>query len=118
MKLYPFMFIALSLLGCDRATSETTAQTAPISGKGAMPDVEIDHRELEGTVAERLPAGHYTYLSVHTEGGPQWVVTLGEGEAVGTEVTVKSFGLRRAFRSRRLDRTFDELRFGVVRPAT
>lgn len=119
MKLTPIVLIAL-LTGCATEPPPDGAKppAAPDHAKGAMPAVDADRSELSGTVAERLSAGSYTYLSVKTADGPHWVVTLGEGEAVGTAVTVHSFGIRRAFRSRRLDRTFDELRFGIVRPAS
>ena len=85
--------------------------------KGAMPAVDTDRSELSGTVAERLSAGPYTYMSIECDDGRYWVVTLGSGEQVGSTVNVKSFGFRYGFRSRRLDRTFDELRFGIVHPA-
>jgi len=120
MKLNPTIALIGALLGgcADEPAAGHTAQAATRTTEGAMPAVETDHRRLSGTVAERLSAGSYTYLSVKTADGPHWVVTLGEGQAVGTAVTVRSFGIRRAFRSRHLDRTFDELRFGIVRPAS
>lgn len=126
MKLTTMPLLVL-LVGCAQEPSapgpaktskgpQSTESAMPT--KGAMPAVETDRSELNGRVVERLSAGSYTYLSVKTVDGPLWVVTLGDGEAVGTAVTVKSFGIRREFRSRRLERTFDELRFGIVRPAS
>ena len=71
---------------------------------------------LRGTVIERIKAGGYTYLALSTpqQRERQWVVTLGRGEPLGAEVKVRSFGRRLQFYSRRLDRTFPELTFGIV----
>lgn len=119
--------ILLLLVGCAQephapgpapSKGDAASTEGAVPAEGRMPAVETDRSELNGYVAERLSAGSYTYLSVKTADGPHWVVTLGKGEAVGTAVTVKSFGIRREFRSRHLDRTFDELRFGIVRPAS
>jgi hypothetical protein len=75
-----------------------------------------DHGPLEGRVAERLAAGSYTYLALAVPGRaePRWVVTLGAGEPRGTQVKVRSFGQRSDFYSRRLQRSFSELVFGIV----
>ncbi|HEX6244305.1 MAG TPA: hypothetical protein VFZ61_25485 [Polyangiales bacterium] len=71
---------------------------------------------LQGTVVERIKAGGYTYLALSTpeQRDRRWVVTLGRGEPLGAEVKVRSFGRRLQFYSRRLDRTFPELTFGIV----
>lgn len=75
-----------------------------------------DAAPLTGVVVERIKAGGYTYLALSAAQGaePRWVVTLGRGEALGSQVKVRSFGHRRDFYSRRLDRTFPELTFGIV----
>jgi len=72
-----------------------------------------------GRVVALRPAGPYTYASIDVgEGRNRWVVMLRAGDlATGDRVVVKSFGTQRAFRSRRLGMTFDELVFGVVRRA-
>ena len=77
-----------------------------------------DDREFTGIVRERLPAGTYVYLGVESERGLRWVATTGSTAALGTHVHVQSMGTRRDFHSRRLDRSFDELVFGVVVPST
>lgn len=70
---------------------------------------------FDGVVEERLEAGSYAYLAVRTaDARLRWVATMGEGRPLGTHVVVRSMGTRTDFRSRRLDRTFSELVFGVV----
>lgn len=76
-----------------------------------------DLAPVVGVVEERLAAGSYTYLAVRPDGGsPMWAVTLGSGQPVGARVSVRSFGRRTEFTSRRLQRTFPVLVFGVVSP--
>jgi hypothetical protein len=71
--------------------------------------------QLVGVVAEHLPAGGYTYLWVEPEHGePRWVVTMRRDVDAGDRVRVDSLGSRHDFYSRRLDRRFAELVFGVV----
>jgi hypothetical protein len=76
----------------------------------------VDAAPLIGRVVERLDAGSYTYLAlkIPEASTPAWVVTLGDGQRLGSQVKVRSFGRRRDFYSRRLDRTFPELVFGIV----
>lgn len=66
-----------------------------------------------GVVAERLPAGKYTYLRL-AGAEPFWIATLGPGAAPGAAVEIKSFACSQDFHSRRLDRRFATLHFGVV----
>lgn len=71
--------------------------------------------QLVGVVAEHLPAGGYTYLWIEPEQGePRWVVTMRRDVGAGDRVRVDSLGSRHDFYSRRLDRRFAELVFGVV----
>ena len=86
------------------------------SGPPAMdPPGPLD-AAFTGEVVERLPAGSYCYLQVQTDNGrSHWVATVGKGHPIGTAVRVKSMGVREAFRSRRLERTFERLLFGIVR---
>lgn len=72
---------------------------------------------LTGTVQERIPAGPYTYLRVRSAEHDVWVVGLTAGSPRSDAVRVTVVGRADAFRSRRLQRTFDELLFGIVRPA-
>ncbi len=70
---------------------------------------------LRGRVIEVLPAGGYTYFALEAGDGPRWVVTATDGVAPGAHVEVKNMGTRRAFRSKRLGRSFEALVFGSVR---
>ncbi|MDB4985019.1 MAG: hypothetical protein JWN04_197 [Myxococcaceae bacterium] len=75
-----------------------------------------DERVLTGRVVQRLVAGSYTYLGVQpADTRPlQWAVTLGRGQPLGSEVRVRTLGTKSDFYSRRLERSFAELRFGIV----
>ncbi|WP_437967141.1 hypothetical protein WMF04_47620 [Sorangium sp. So ce260] len=97
------------------AEGMTAGQAPPGSPLGALARSAADLAPVIGTVEERLPAGSYTYLSVRPDSGaPLWAVTLGGGHPVGARVSLRSFGRRTDFASRRLQRTFPVLVFGVV----
>ena len=75
----------------------------------------VDERPIEGRVEQRLAAGGYTYLALRTRAEePLWAVTMGSGAPPGTRVRVRSMGHSENFYSRRLDRTFSLLVFGIV----
>lgn len=67
-----------------------------------------------GVVEQTLEAGPYSYLAVRSRDELRWVVIMGEPRALGTSVAIRDMGVRQNFYSRRLDRTFDELAFGVI----
>ncbi len=73
-----------------------------------LADVEPSAARLAGRVVEVLPAGDYTYFRL-AEGG--WAVAMGRGPAVGERIDARVFAEKRDFRSRRLERTFDVVRF-------
>lgn len=95
-------------------TSAPTRVTSPLAD---ISPAAAEDREFTGIVRERLPAGTYVYLGVESDRGLRWVATTGSTAAIGAHVHVQSMGTRRDFHSRRLDRSFDELVFGVVVPA-
>lgn len=119
---------------CDPAVSPTQAEPAVSSTKaepvasasadggsvhasplGALVPPAPGEERLVGVVAERLPAGGYTYLWIEPEhGDSRWVVTMRRDVGAGDRVRVDSLGSRHDFYSRRLDRRFAELVFGVV----
>jgi hypothetical protein len=108
--------------GCAETPVEEAADAAASLAltKNPFSDVEPPRPEevaLRGEVREVLRAGSYTYLSIACEDGDaRWVVTMRRGFSAGDRVDVKNMGTRRAFHSKRLGRTFEELVFGVVRP--
>lgn len=98
------------------------AAAAVVATKNPFAEVDPPRKgdeKLTGRIVEILRAGSYTYASVQPdEGEARWVVTMRRGLSTGQEVDVKNMGTQRAFRSKRLGRTFDELIFGIVRPVT
>jgi hypothetical protein len=107
------LLLTLSFALPGEAASAQAAAASP----GGMPFSRLlAPEQLTGEVVELLPAGSYLYVRLREPGGGTiWVATLREALALGpAEVTV--FGWREAFVSRRLDRTFERLAFGVVHP--
>jgi hypothetical protein len=98
------------------------AAAAVVASKNPFAEVDPPREgdeKLHGRIVEILRAGSYTYAAVQPdEGEARWVVTMRRGLSAGQEVDVKNMGTQRAFRSKRLGRTFDELIFGIVRPVT
>ena len=117
---WSWLFAAL-LLGCEavtpasaRAPAEATERAATTIPLGELRPPAPGEAELVGVVEERLAAGSYTYLAVRVGETQHWVATMGPGREPGERVKVRSMGTRTDFFSRRLDRTFSELVFGVV----
>lgn len=114
--------LALLVAACGAAEPPIakTVEATPTNGPplaGIAPVADAD-RDFEGIVRERLPAGSYLYLAVEHGDRMRWIATTGSDAELGTRVRVQSMGVRHDFHSRRLDRSFDELVFGVVSPAT
>jgi hypothetical protein len=100
--------LTLSLM-LSLMVSGGTATANPLA-KAAQESLEV-----QGVVAERLPAGSYTYLRIQGKTA-LWLATMGPGAAVGQAVTAKSFARADDFQSRRLKRRFEVLHFGTVTP--
>ena len=102
----------------DRPSS-AAGHAEPLGAMAASPLGQLsrsaaDRALIAGRVEERLPAGSYTYVAVRAGEALTWAVTLGDAPPVGTPVQVRSMGRRTNFHSRRLERTFPELVFGIV----
>ena len=134
------LVLAVAAVGCDPAGREPGDGPEPAAERAAKPEVAggsvqssaseangsanplgglvppaPGQEQLVGVVAEHLPAGGYTYLWIEPEQGePRWVVTMQRDVDAGDRVRVDSLGSRHDFYSRRLDRRFAELVFGVV----
>ena len=94
------------------APGETPAQANPLA---SLVRSALDEPPLFGRVEERISAGSYTYLALRTEReGLRWTVTRGRGEPEGTAVQVRSLGFSPRFYSKRLQRAFPNLVFGIV----
>jgi hypothetical protein len=117
------ILVILALTGCPGAPEPESTGSPP----GATPagranplfgaaEPAATERTFAGRVLERLPAGGYSYLAVDRgdSSPPTWVATMGRGAEVGTRVRVEGFAAQDQFHSRRLDRRFDRIVFGVV----
>jgi hypothetical protein len=116
------ILVILALTGCGKAPeaepsgpppdAQPALRANPLTAATEPSDAE---RNFAGNVVERLDAGGYTYVAVDRgEGRSTWVATMGRGAEVGTRVRVEGFGVKEDFHSRRLDRRFERIVFGVV----
>ena len=92
--------ILAALLGC---ASTGASPLGAITRTPEAPDVD-------GTVAEVVPAGGYAYLRVDE----RWYATFDRGLAVGDTVVLDPIGRAEGFYSRRTGLTFDTLWFASV----
>jgi hypothetical protein len=108
---------ALSL-GAACGAEAPANPNAAAAGVASPPFERLNEpRRFSGVVREVLAAGSYGYVRVESDTGDRWVATLGSRSVVGSAVDVTVFGARDTFHSRRLDRWFSPLGFGVVRAA-
>ena len=92
-----------------------TGSVRPVASANPLGSLTAERLTFDGGVIERLAAGSYTYLRVAGDDGEErWIVVVGEGEAPGVRVRVRSFGARSAFHSKRLERSFDLLHFALT----
>ena len=68
--------------------------------------------DVEGRVAEVIPAGSYAYLRV----GDAWFATLDHQLSVGDPVHLDPVGKAATFVSKRTGHTFQDLWFAAVSP--
>ena len=88
------------------------AATAPASEPGAAPAKAMGG--LTGAVVETMDSGGYTYILLDTSGGKKWAAVGMTPVKVGQQVTVAGPTLMKGFKSKTLDRTFDEIYFGTL----
>jgi len=69
---------------------------------------------LTGAVVETMDSGGYTYILLDTSGGKKWAAVGMTPVKVGQQVTVAGPTLMKGFKSKTLDRTFDEIYFGTL----
>ncbi|KYF82009.1 hypothetical protein [Sorangium sp. So ce388] len=114
LTVFAALFVALAWR-LDRPSSAAGPLDAVAANPlGQLSRSAADRASVAGRVEERLPAGSYTYVAVRDGEALTWVVTLGDAPPPGTPVQVRSMGRRTDFHSRRLERTFPELVFGIV----
>ncbi|MBM4130753.1 hypothetical protein FJ250_06960 [bacterium] len=123
MKKLPFisplfvLALTAALAGCgDKAggnaqatTGGQPAATAAGDQAAAMPAARPG--TWQGTVAETMDSGGYTYVLLDTGAQKIWCATTQTPVAVGDQVTVPQGQLMVDFRSATLDRTFPEIYF-------
>ncbi|HET6584255.1 MAG TPA: hypothetical protein VFG69_12420 [Nannocystaceae bacterium] len=113
------LLAVVPFVACDDAPrSSPPPEPAPVAARTGSPLGELTPARSDepwlGVVETRLAAGSYTYLAVRDATALRWVATTGAGVPEGSPVSVRSYGTRKDFYSRRLDRSFAELEFGMI----
>lgn len=101
-------------LEAPEALEETPEAEAPAAAAAApqlAPGEQLVPGSLVGTVRETMDAAGYTYLRVEEGERSHWVAALQMDVEVGDRVEIAGGSAIRDFRSRTLDRTFDQIIF-------
>ncbi len=88
------------------------AVKASPSDPAAVPVPEVGR--LSGAVVETMDSGGYTYMKLKTTGGEKWAAVSKSAVKVGQEVTISGPTLMKGFKSKSLERTFEEIYFGAL----
>lgn len=97
--------------------SKTVPPMASDSGKPTTPPAAQPKSgvqppvPLRGTVKETMASGGYTYILLTTEQGEVWAAAQQLAVAVGDEVELGGMMPMRDFKSKTLNRTFEEIQF-------
>ena len=112
---------AVSALSCKdppRATPAPAASEvteADTAGAPAGSAVRAAAVTLEGKVVETIPVNNYTYINIDTGTGKAWAAVPKADVAVGAQVAVENAMKMSNFHSPSLNRSFEEIYFGVLR---
>ncbi len=105
----------LSLAALATACTKTKEpEKQPLGEAAAAP--ATGSNTLVGTVLEQLPASPYTYIKLKTDKGDVWAAVPETKFDVGAKVTVYNTLAMGKFESKTLNRTFDEVYFGMLTP--
>ena len=106
-----FLLVLMGLAGAAMAAPLVGAASLPEApGRAAIP-IAQDNLPNGGEVGETIAAGSYTYLQVVRDGSATWLAIPRREIAVGSQVRYGQGSLMKAFYSKSLDRTFDEVFF-------
>lgn len=108
------LLLATAVVGCQSKTPEP-AKVPLGQAPAAVPATGDD---LTGPVLEQLNAPPYIYLRIKTSKGEVWAAVPGAKIENGAVVTVFNPMLMSKFESKSLKRTFDEVYFGTLAPAS
>jgi hypothetical protein len=108
------LLLATAVVGCQSKTPEPAK--VPLGQAPAAAAATSD--DLTGPVLEQLNAPPYIYLRIKTSKGEVWAAVPGAKIENGAVVTVFNPMLMSKFESKSLKRTFDEVYFGTLAPAS
>ena len=108
------LLLATAVVGCQSKTPEPAK--VPLGQAPAAAPATSD--DLTGPVLEQLNAPPYIYLRIKTSKGEVWAAVPGAKIENGAVVTVFNPMLMTKFESKSLKRTFDEVYFGTLAPAS
>ena len=112
MSRYFFSLIAFSFIlgGCTAETQDANAKS-PTPEKAAAQAANDSPLPFSGEVAETMDAGGYTYVLVKEDKKELWAAARKFKVEKGDDVVVGQGSLMKAFTSKTLKRTFDEIWF-------
>ena len=121
MKKLPFLsplfvfVLAVALTGCGEkaggnAQATSSSNSAQAAAQTAAKPAAIPN-SWQGTVAETMDSGGYTYVLLDTGDQKLWCATNATPVAVGDKVTIPMGQMMTDFRSTTLDRVFPEIYF-------
>ena len=116
----PVLLAAAAILGlqsCKSKGSEAVV-AAPTQSGTAAPAAPAGAEAITGTVLERIDAAPYCYLRLKTAKGEVWAAVPEAKIEKGAEVTLATPMLMNNFESKTLKRTFPEIYFGNLGPAS
>lgn len=120
-----FMLSALCAVSALSCKDPPRATPAPAASEVAVADTAAPAASaaraaavtLEGKVVETIPVNNYTYLNIDTGTGKAWAAVPKADVAVGAQVAVENAMKMSNFHSPSLNRSFEEIYFGVLRGA-
>ncbi len=109
------LLMLVSLAGCSESTNSSAA-TAPGNAAQAQTSAAVETTSSRparntGTVMSNQMAGGYSYLEVDVDGAVFWLATSVSGAKPGDRVAWKDHAVMTNFKSKALDRDFDQILF-------
>ncbi|TNE52472.1 MAG: hypothetical protein EP343_00395 [Deltaproteobacteria bacterium] len=113
------LLATFSVWGYSSASVDGCQGVAKSYKRSPLLGLHWNKQSWRGTILQRDKAGPYTYLQFQPQGQKaQWMVTMGSGQASGTQAKVTVYGSKQPFYSRRLKRCFPTLYFGRITSST
>ena len=117
---FSFLLAVTATVGCSKTPEppKVPLNEAPVGTPSATAAAPATVQAISGTVTEQLSAPPYIYLRVSTINGDVWAAVPATDVKTGSQVTLNNPMLMTKFESKSLKRTFDEVYFATLGPAS